>query len=121
MNYLKLHVNPKKADVDLALCRRIIKEIRKHPRGVSQQNVLLKVVKGYRGSDNSASYTKEFRHVEDMGFTYAHRIQVKKSGGGRSKRECQRVVKWYPDEYAIPPRKREKIKDFLNIHVGIQI
>ncbi len=59
MNYLKLHVNPKKADVDLALCRRIIKEIRRHPKGISQQAVLLKVVKGYRGSDNSASYTKE--------------------------------------------------------------
>ena len=54
MNYLKLHVNPKKADVDLALCRRIIREIRRHPKGISQQAVLLKVVKGYRGSDNSA-------------------------------------------------------------------
>ena len=101
--------------------RSVVKVIRRHPKGISQQAVLKAVLKGYRGSDQSASYTKMFRALEDAGYIYATRTTVKRRGGGRSKRECQRVIKWYPNEWNTPLRKRDKIKDFVNIHLGILI
>ena len=98
-----------------------IKFIRRHPKGISQQEVLKATVKGYKGSKFSNTYSEKFRELEDAGYIRADRKTVKRRGGGRSERECQRVIKWYPNEWNTPLRKRDKIKDFVNIHLGIQI
>ncbi len=49
--------------------RAVVRIIRRHPKGISQQAVLKAVLKGYRGSDQSASYTKMFRALEDAWVT----------------------------------------------------
>ena len=98
-----------------------IKFIRRHPKGISQQAVLKATVKGYKGSKFSNTYSEKFRELEDAGYIRADRIPVKRRGGGRSKRECERVTKWYPNEWNTPLRKRDKIKDFINIELGILI
>ena len=101
--------------------RAVVKIIRRHPKGISQQDVLKATVKGYKGSKFSNTYSEKFRELEDAGYIRADRKTVKRRGGGRSKRECQRVIKWYPNFWNTPLRKRDKIKDFINIELGILI
>ena len=98
-----------------------VKVIRRHPKGITQQDVLKATVKGYKGSKFSNTYSEYFRALEDAGYIRADRRSVKRKGNGRTPRECQRVIKWYPNEWNTPLRKRDKIKDFVNIHLGIQI
>ena len=51
--------------------KKIIREIKRNPQGITQQAVLEKTVSGYKGSDNSASFTSRFRDMESAGYIYA--------------------------------------------------
>ena len=53
--------------------KKIIREIKRNPQGITQQAVLEKTVSGYKGSDNSASFTSRFRDMESAGYIYAVR------------------------------------------------
>ena len=43
--------------------KKIIREIKRNPQGITQQAVLEKTVAGYKGSDNSASFTLSLIHI----------------------------------------------------------
>ena len=53
--------------------KKIIREIKRNPQGITQQAVLEKTVAGYKGSDNSASFTSRFRQMEEQGYIKAVR------------------------------------------------
>ena len=71
--------------------KKIIREIKKNPQGITQQAVLEKTVSGYKGSDNSASFTSRFREMESEGYIYAVR-----NTKNNQPLENSRVIKWYP-------------------------
>ena len=86
--------------------KKIIREIKKNPQGITQQAVLEKTVSGYKGSDNSASFTSRFRDMESAGYIYAV-MNTKKN----QPLDGSRVLKWYPTNK--PFGLRNSIAQFL--------
>ena len=86
--------------------KKIIREIRRNPQGITQQAVLEKTVAGYKGSDNSASFTSRFRDMESAGYIYA----VRNTKNNRPL-DGSRVIKWYPTNK--PFGLRNSIAQFL--------
>ena len=86
--------------------KKIIREIKRNPQGITQQAVLEKTVAGYKGSDNSASFTSRFREMEEEGYIYA----VRNTKHNRPL-EGSRVIKWYPTNK--PFGLRNSIAQFL--------
>ena len=86
--------------------KKIIREIKKNPQGITQQAVLEKTVAGYKGSDNSASFTSRFRQMEDQGYIKA----VRNTKHNRPLKNS-RVIKWYPTNK--PYGFRNTIAQFL--------
>ena len=86
--------------------KKIIREIKKNPQGITQQAVLEKTVSGYKGSDNSASFTSRFRAMEDMGY-----IEAVRNTKNNQPLEGSRVLKWYPTNK--PFGLRNSIAQFL--------
>ena len=86
--------------------KKIIREIKKNPQGITQQAVLEKTVSGYKGSDNSASFTSRFRDMESAGYIYAVRNTKK-----NQPLDGSRVIKWYPTNK--PFGLRNSIAQFL--------
>ena len=86
--------------------KKIIREIRRNPQGITQQAVLEKTVAGYKGSDNSASFTSRFRQMEDQGY-----IKAVRNTKHNRPLENSRVIKWYPTNK--PYGFRNTIAQFL--------
>jgi len=86
--------------------KKIIREIKKNPQGITQQAVLEKTVAGYKGSDNSASFTSRFRQMEDQGY-----IKAVRNTKHNRPLENSRVIKWYPTNK--PYGFRNTIAQFL--------
>jgi len=86
--------------------KKIIREIKKNPQGITQQAVLEKTVAGYKGSDNSASFTSRFREMEEKGY-----IKAVRNTKRNQPIEGSRVIKWYPTNK--PYGLRNSIAQFL--------
>ena len=86
--------------------KKIIREIKKNPQGITQQAVLEKTVAGYKGSDNSASFTSRFREMEEKGY-----IKAVRNTKRNQPIEGSRVIKWYPTNK--PFGLRNSIAQFL--------
>ena len=86
--------------------KKIIREIKRNPQGITQQSVLEKTVAGYKGSDNSASFTSRFRDMESEGYIYAVRNTKNNQPLAGSS-----GIKWYPTNK--PYGLRNTIAQFL--------
>ena len=86
--------------------KKIIREIKRNPQGITQQELFVRTIKGYKGSKQSASYTESMREIEKEGFIKA----VRNTKHNRPLKNS-RVIKWYPTNK--PYGFRNTIAQFL--------
>ena len=86
--------------------KKIIREIKRNPQGITQQELFVRTIKGYKGSKQSASYTESMREIEKEGFIKA----VRNTKHNRTLKNS-RVIKWYPTNK--PYGFRNTIAQFL--------
>ena len=92
--------------------KKIIREIKRNPQGITQQQLFVKTIKGYKGSKQSSSYTESMREIEKDGYIWADRTEPTPLRHGLSDKERSRVKKWYPT--GKPYGLRMKVASMLN-------
>ena len=86
--------------------KKIIREIKRNPQGITQQELFVRTIKGYKGSKQSASYTESMREIEKEGF-----IKAVRNTKNNRPLDGSRVIKWYPTNK--PYGFRNTIAQFL--------
>ena len=71
--------------------KKIIREIKRNPQGITQQQLFVKTIKGYKGSKQSSSYTESMREIEREGY-----IKAVRNTKNNQPLNGSRVIKWYP-------------------------
>ena len=86
--------------------KKIIREIKRNPQGITQQQLFVKTIKGYKGSKQSSSYTESMREIEREGY-----IKAVRNTKNNQPLDGSRVIKWYPTNK--PFGLRNSIAQFL--------